>query len=202
MAWKPDYATAAELAEYVRTGTGEVADDAQLALAVHAASRAVDRFTHRQFGQSDAVEPRFYSARWSAYRDTWLVRIDDVMVAPDEVATNAGGDVWSVVPNPRLLDANAPAEGRPWTRLQLPSTVDAVPPDGVRVTARFGWVAVPDTIKEATLLQGSRLLARRDSPFGVAGSPDVGSELRLLARLDPDVEVMVAAYRRTAKQTG
>ena len=66
----------------------------------------------------------------------------------------------------------------------------------MKVTARWGWAAVPSTIKQATLLQASRLLARRDAPFGIAGSPDVGSEIRLLARVDPDVAVAVAPYRR------
>ena len=50
--------------------------------------------------------------------------------------------------------------------------------------------------QEATLLQASRLAARRDSPFGVAGSPDAGSEMRLLARVDPDVAVALEPYRR------
>ncbi|WP_027934561.1 head-tail connector protein [Amycolatopsis thermoflava] len=199
MAWQPDYASAAELAEYVRGD--ETVDGDELAVAVSAASRAIDEFTHRQFGQTD-VEQRFYTARWSAYRDTWLVRIDDVMVVPTEVATDPGDDTWTTVGNPRMLPRNAAAEGRPWTELQLPSTIGSIAVDGVRVTARFGWTEVPDTIKQATLLQASRLFARRDSPFGVAGSPDIGSELRLLAKLDPDVQVMVANYCRDRKRVG
>jgi hypothetical protein len=66
----------------------------------------------------------------------------------------------------------------------------------VRVTALWGWSAVPPAIEQATLLQASRLLIRRDSPYGVAGSPEAGTEIRLLARLDPDVDVAVAPYRR------
>jgi hypothetical protein len=66
----------------------------------------------------------------------------------------------------------------------------------VQVTATWGWTAVPATIKKATLLQASRFYKRRDAPFGVAGSPDMGSEMRLLAKVDPDVEVMLGDYRR------
>ncbi|MPY55452.1 hypothetical protein, partial [Streptomyces acidicola] len=88
MAWQPDYASAAELAEYVRGD--DTVDGDELAVAVSAASRAIDEFTHRQFGQTETTEQRFYTARWSAYRDTWLVRIDDVMVVPTEVATDPG----------------------------------------------------------------------------------------------------------------
>jgi hypothetical protein len=53
---------------------------------------------------------------------------------------------------------------------------------------------VPPTIKLATQLQASRWLKRRDAPFGIAGSPELGSELRLLAKLDPDVEVLLDGH--------
>lgn len=55
--------------------------------------------------------------------------------------------------------------------------------------------AVPVSIHFATLVQAARLVKRRDAPFGVVGSPEMGNELRLLARLDPDVEVLVANHR-------
>jgi hypothetical protein len=43
-------------------------------------------------------------------------------------------------------------------------------------------------------MQASRLLSRRDAPFGIAGSPEMGSEMRLLAKLDPDVDLLVQPY--------
>jgi hypothetical protein len=48
------------------------------------------------------------------------------------------------------------------------------------------------------MLQASRFYARRDSPYGVAGSPDLGSEVRLLSKVDPDVAVSLADYVRPA----
>jgi hypothetical protein len=53
----------------------------------------------------------------------------------------------------------------------------------------------PAPVKLACMLQASRLVKRRDSPFGVAGSPEFGSELRLLSKLDPDVENLLRPYR-------
>ena len=64
------------------------------------------------------------------------------------------------------------------------------------VTATFGWAAVPATIHNACLLQASRFFADRNMPHGIAGSPDLGNELRLLAKVHPDVEVMVTPYKR------
>jgi hypothetical protein len=49
--------------------------------------------------------------------------------------------------------------------------------------------------KLATLIQASRLFARRHAPFGVAGNPEVG-QLRLLERLDPDVAISVRPFAR------
>jgi len=60
----------------------------------------------------------------------------------------------------------------------------------------WGWSAVPVPVKEATYLQASRFHSRRDSPYGIAGSPDQGSELRLLSRVDPDVAVSLSDFVR------
>src|SRR5690606_31803660 len=99
-----------------------------------------------------------------------------------------------------LRPVNAVANGRPYEELVVHPSNEVQLSEleaGVRVHAQFGWTAVPTAIKQACLLQASRLLARRDSPYGVAGSPEAGSEVRLLARVDPDVEVALAPYKRS-----
>ena len=50
-------------------------------------------------------------------------------------------------------------------------------------------------IGQACLLQASRLLNRRMAPFGTVGGGEVGM-MFLRARLDPDVEVLLAPYRQ------
>ncbi|MBL8926321.1 MAG: hypothetical protein JNM77_08780 [Pseudonocardia sp.] len=202
MAWAPDYCTAEELAAFVRHGD---ATDARLALAIAAASRAVDKAARRQFGAVAAAEARYYTARWDALTSRWTVAIDDLMTTTDlAVAFDSDGDETyaDTITAHTLRNRNAAAEGRPWTELAILSTSDVQPtdaPDAVRVTAVWGWSAVPDAVKQATLLQASRLLVRRDSPYGVAGSPEAGTEIRLLERLDPDVAVVLAPYRRRRK---
>lgn len=61
---------------------------------------------------------------------------------------------------------------------------------------------IPAEIKLACLIQASRLVTRKDAPFGIAGSPDVGSEMRLLAKLDPDVQVLVRPHKSWWGATG
>jgi len=205
MAWAPDYCTEDELKAFVRIA--DDLDDDQVALAVTAASRAVDQATGRQFGLvADFVEARTYVPRYDARRLCWTVDIDDLMTTSGmEVAFDEDGDgTFSAdITDYVLRPSNAALEGRPWTELVVRAT-SAVQPSGpdesVRVTACWGWTSVPSAVKEATLLQASRLLARRDSPYGVAGSPDAGSEVRLLARVDPDVAVALRLYRRRGRR--
>lgn len=197
MPWMPDYATAVELRDYLRISDG--ADDVALASAVGAASRAIDQACNRQFGLVAAPEARYYTA---SYDRSWVVPIDDLMTTVGMlVATDPVGDLgWTGNVTPTVLwPPNAAPNARPWTALAAGASGVVQPTNaehGVRVTARWGWTAVPAVVKTATLLQASRLFARRDAPFGIAGSVESGSEMRLLARIDPDVKVLVRPYER------
>lgn len=188
MAWAPSYVEVDDLADFVRIDDND--DDAQLALAIAAASRAIDRLCRRQFGLVAAPEARYYRPRWDRRRCAYVVDTDDLMTVTGLLVDD------EAVASPVLLPRNAAANGRPWTTLELGTTT---PASEVEVTARWGWTAIPDTVKEACLLQGSRVFARRGAPFGIAGSPDSGSEMRLLAKVDPDVAVSLEDYRRKAR---
>lgn len=199
MAWAPDYCTAEELAEFI--SVQDDLDDAVMARAITAASRAIDQETGRQFGLVDVAEARYYTARYDLGSARWVADIDDLMATPVSVGYDDARDntYSTAITGGIYVPRNAASMGRPWTQLQLlpgaTSTLGTFP-DGVRVTARWGWTTVPTTIVEATLLQSSRLVQRRYSPYGVAGSLRDGSELRLMSKLDPDVVVSVRPYRR------
>lgn len=201
MTWAPDYVTSEDLAAYVRVV--DDLDNAQMGLAIAAASRAIDRCTRRQFGRVVVAEARTFTAYYNQARDRWLVPIDDLMTDEDlAVAWDSDGDesYSAEVVAYGLRPANAAQIERPWEELAiLPSSAVSVDDtdNAVQVTARWGWSEVPSAITQACLLQASRILARRDSPFGIAGSPTMGSEMRLLAKVDPDVEVALRPYRRT-----
>jgi hypothetical protein len=193
MAWKPDYATTAELKAFARITHTD--SDAQVAIAVTAASRAIDEHCNRQFGIVATAEERLYTAQARTDRGRWVVDIDDLMTTTALVVEVAGDALTGYTLEPR----NAAAEGKPWTRLVVDEDATVLPAGDeyeIAITASWGWTAVPTAVKQATLLQGSRFLSRRDSPYGVAGSPDIGSELRLLARVDPDVAVALRGFTR------
>jgi hypothetical protein len=194
MAWAPDYVTLAAQKTYTRIG--DAVDDADLAVAITAASRAIDDHCNRQFGQVAAPELRRYTARPDYDRGVWVVDIDDL-----DDATGLTVTIGGVAVTPYTLEpVNAVLEGKVWTRLVVDPT-SAVLPTGAEnelsITVKWGWTTVPVPVALAARLQTDRFAARRDSPYGVAGSPDQGgSELRLLARVDPDVGVSLRGYRR------
>jgi hypothetical protein len=193
--WKPDYVTATDVAGYLRVD--DAVDNVQFAMWATAASRAIDRKTNRQFGQLAAPAARTYR-RTPVYDPTtglFLLEIDDVQDATgllvNGVAYASSGAV--------LLPDNAPADGLPWTRLgMLTWPVPSTPGMAITnvLTARWGWTAVPAQVPAAAYLQCARWNARRDSPYGIAGSPEQGGQLRLLARLDPDVATTLAGLSR------
>lgn len=203
MAWQPTYATKAEYKVRNQDGTGATTDDVLIDGCLAAASRVVDAVCHRQFGNTEAGTVRYYPAEWvpssSGFRH-WRVRSED-FTALTAAALDLDGDetfgyaltVADLVKLPR----NASADGYPWVELTLPSGSTYYPTRAhpiVKLTGTWGWSAVPATVKEATLLQAARFVWRRDAPAGVAGSPEVGSEVRLLAVADPDVRVMLNRY--------
>lgn len=193
MAWAPDYVSVDELKAYLRIA--DTVDDDELAIIVAAASRAIDDHTNRQFGKVAAAEQRLYTARYDYERRRWVIDIDDLMTTTDLVILVGGVALTGYRKEP----VNAAAKGRPWTRLVVDQD-SAVIPTGeeyeVAGTAIWGWTATPATVKLAARLQSSRFHSRRDSPYGIAGSPDAGSEMRLLSRVDPDVGVSLRSYMR------
>lgn len=201
MTWAPDYATTTELAAFARIE--DSADAAQQGKAIAAASRAIDEHTHRQFGQVPAAEPRLYTARWSTSRGAWVVPIDDLMTMTGfALAADRDGDgVFETVLTAAavLRPHNAAQEGRPWTEVLIRPTSSAQPTGdngAVQGIGRWGWSAIPLAVNEACLMQANRLMFRRDAPHGIAGSPQNGAELRMLARLDPDVVTHLKNYNR------
>lgn len=203
MAWHPDYLDAEELKSALVIA--DEVDDVEIGVAITAASRAIDHFTGRQFGKDDEGAIRYYPAR--ALGASGAVEIDDLMdttglvVKVDE--NNDGSFALTLGIDDvagqgfRLYPLNAAADGRPWTEIRgLGGRTFPQRPRAVEVTAAFGWAAVPALVKQAALIQAARFFKRKDAPFGVAGSPDTGSEMRLLARLDPDVEMLLATVRR------
>lgn len=187
MSLYPDYCTKAEVKALL--GITDTVDDTAIDLAITAASRAIDGWCLRQFGSATAQTREYpITGRTVAIED--VTSVTSVAVRPEwdttETALTSGTDY-------RLGPRNAAHKAQPYTSVTLANDyTDSV----LKVTGTVGWTAVPAAVKQACQIQAIRFFKRPLSPFGVAGSPDVGSELRLQAKVDPDVQVLLQRYRR------
>lgn len=181
-------------------GIDDIQDDTSLEAAIMAASRMVDDYTGRFFykdGTTGAPVTRYYTAQ-----DWWTTNVDDIIYI-SEIATDDNFDqlyttVWATS-DYMVEPVNNPRRGWPWTRL-LAIGAYIFPfnlPQSVRVKGVWGWSSVPQEVQMATKIQAARLFVRRQSPFGIAGSPDIGT-VRLGSRLDPDVEVLLRPFRKVS----
>jgi hypothetical protein len=184
MTWAPDYTTVDRLQSYLST------DDLEFLQAyLSTASRNVDDHCNRQFGQVDVPEQRVYrNPVWDRARCRWVYTIDDLHDLTGFAVEDATG---TAITDHEFEPDNALVKGKPYERL-----LTARDAGSIRVTGLWGWSAVPSAVEMGLLLQASRLDARRNSPFGVAGSPQEGAEVRLLAQLDPDFRTALKPYRR------
>ncbi|MCV7039697.1 phage gp6-like head-tail connector protein [Mycolicibacterium moriokaense] len=171
----------------------------ELALACESASRAIDKACNRQFGLVSSPEARWYTAEW--YRDRWLITIDDLMTITGLVVELENGDD---ITEYKLTPINAAPTGRPWTRIEVSPSSAVQPngtPHGVKVTAKYGWTAVPNAIKQATLIQGARFYDRRENVGGMLTKQHVddveyGWAANAGQELDSDVALSLSGYRR------
>lgn len=194
-----DYCTLAQLKAALRI-TDEV-DDTQLELAIDSASRFVDQHCERSFPVASGTATRDYvpSGRYAPLDIDDATSIVEVRIDDDLDGTFA--DVLASIdyqPEP----VNGLVGGQAWPYTTLRPFEDGYWPldyhghrATVRVKATYGWPAVPDAVRQATVLQASRLFSRYDSPLGVAGWGDMGV-MRVSYRVDPDVAMLLAPYRR------
>jgi hypothetical protein len=170
-------------------------DDQMIETAIESASRMIDGYSARTFYNSGTAVRNF------AATDDLNCIIDDAISVTTVESTDEIGDTyiqWKLT-DYQLEPLNARSDGlyMPYTGIRAVNdyTFPVVDQQAlVRVTATWGWPAVPVAIKQATIIQASRLFKRLDSPLGVAGFGDMGA-IRVGRYLDPDVEQLVMPYR-------
>lgn len=163
--------------------------------AIRSASRMIDDRAGRRFWLDAAVSSRRLKASDAYLDDNGELHfgVPDIGVADGLVVEEYTTGAWVAIDSDDYdTDPDtAPGDGRPITDLYglpgwLPST------GRIRVTARWGWPSVPESIVQATVLLASRLYRRKDSPQGVLGNAEWGA-IRV-SRMDPDVESLVAPF--------
>lgn len=197
------YATVAQLREQFRDDDS-ILDTTQLQRALDATSEAVDRFTCRRFTLDASATARVYRVENPV--EAW---VDDIASTTGLVVETdpAGSGTWSqawTTSDYQLEPLNAQADGGAYAWWVIAATDSLTFPwhnrrVGLRVTARWGWSAVPEQVVEATLLKAASLFKRRDAPFGVLGFSDVG--VVRIGRQDPDVVALLNPFVKVTPST-
>lgn len=170
--------------------------DAVLEREIEAASRAIDEFCGRHFYQEAAT--RYYTPE-----HTDGIDIDDIYSASITLLTDTNGDgtfdyTWTAT-DYNLYPYN-PRTGRPYTRIETtPVTSVGFPRvrKGVKLTASFGWSAVPAPINQACVMLAQRLHKRNATILGQAAASAVGTISLKIPGIDPDVRMLLLDYRRS-----
>lgn len=188
-----EYGTLAALRKRVGAEAADSSRDDELASALAAASRGIERATGRRFWLDDTPTVRVYrlAGRVVCEPDGELLLVDDIGDVADLVVETGSGTSWAAVTAYETQPENALADGQPVTSL-LRSGTWGIGTARIRVTAKHGWPAVPDDITEASLIQATRLYKRKDSPEGIIGSAEWG--VRNLSRRDPDVWNLIEPF--------
>jgi hypothetical protein len=193
MAITQGYATLAEVKASLRI-TDNV-DDSLLETAIESASRLIDGFTARSFSNAGTAVRNF------AATDAINLIIDDAITVTKVESTDEIGDTYTewAATDYQLEPVNSRADGlySPYTSIRAVNTYAWPVVDYqalVKITGTWGWSSVPTAVKQACVIQSSRLFKRLDSPLGVAGFGDMGA-IRVGRYLDPDVEQLLMPYR-------
>jgi hypothetical protein len=191
-----EYGDIATLKSMMDMASADTTANALLTQALASASRGIDRITGRRFWlDEDPVQRTFNpQGRTQCQVSGELLLVDDIGSIAGLVVETGSGDVWTPVTDFETSPDNALLDGRPVTALRLLNGCWGTRTTRVRITAKWGWPAVPEEIVQAALIQASRLYKRKDSPEGVMGNAEWGTVR--LSRHDPDVMALLAPFQR------
>ena len=165
------YATLEEL--MLVLGVRDTVDDTKATIALNGASRQIDAHCGRRFWQDSTVKVRTFRAD-----DSTCCTVDDIstttglIVKIDDGYTGAFATTLTLTTHYVLEPLNAAAETPVWPYTEIvivDGTGGYFPTSarpGVQVTAKFGWPAVPDDVKEACLIQAHMLFKAGDAALG------------------------------------
>jgi len=171
-------------------------DERTMEQVIEGASRAIEAFCGRRFYV--VSETRYYTPE--ANDELFVDDLTEITtLQTDEDGDRTYETTWATT-DYDLLPLNAALESKPYTRIEVTPEGNYWFPQGlaksVKIVGKFGYADRPPAqVREACLLQCERLWKRKDAPFGVAGSPELGT-MRLIPELDPDVKFMLQPLAR------
>jgi len=193
------YCTLAEIKAGMTSGMGS-SQDVTIERVVTAVSRSIDKYCRRWFYGISGT--RYYTPI-----DSRVVDINDLGTSGSlTITTDEDGD--------RTYETSwASTDYDLWPYNDAPYVEVHVTPQGnnawpvgvaksVKIAGVFGYqngtsASAPKDVREACIVQSTRIFHRKDNPYGVAGNAEMGQLLQI-TKLDPDVQLMLEPYRKRA----
>lgn len=171
-----DYITLAEFKD--RVGSSSAVKDVRILEHIAAASRKIDAICHRTFGAHDgAATARYF--RPTGCDTVWIDDASEITtVEVDDADTGSYATSWATTDyetDPANGIGPNGLAGWPVTTLRAVGTLwfpTCNRRRPIKVTAKWGWTAVPDAVKEAAYLLTNRLSYEVAVPGGVT-APNV-----------------------------
>ena len=189
------YTSQALVKAYLGIPSSTSSENTAIDNAIAAADAEIDQITGRTF-----VVPSGATDKTFIPYDDYTLYVDDVaqltgLVVKEDTSLDGTYDTTLTITTDYVVDGNsAPyrvikrVDGDMWPR-------DRYGRPTVEVTAFYGYaMAVPDQIKQCSLVIAARLYQRRSSPLGFqAGSVDVG--FVRISRTDPEVIALLRGLK-------
>ena len=189
------YTDLATVRSYLGIPSSDSSQTAAINAAIAASDKEIDQITGRTF-----VVPSGATAKTFIPYDDYTLYVDDVaqltgLVVKEDTNLDGTYDTTLTITTDYVVDGNnAPyrvikrVDGDTWPR-------DRYGRATCQVTAFYGYgMAVPDQIKQCSLVIAARLYQRRSSPLGFqAGSVDVG--FVRISRTDPEVIALLRGLK-------
>jgi hypothetical protein len=188
------------------TGT---AQDNNIDTAIDSACRLIDSICGRKFSQDESVVVKTFTPKSSIYLDTpdistttgLIVKLDDNDDGTFETTLILNTDYIVEPTNPRVIKiTGGTTYYEPYNKITILDTrsserFDPSIKNNIEITAKWGYSAVPEDIKTATLIQALRYFKRKDTPFNTYGDINTGVS-ELFSRLDPDVQTILKGHKK------
>lgn len=191
------YCTLAQVKDDQALKQSGTSNDGIIELTINAVSRAIENYCGRRF--YPVTEIRYYTSEMSD-----MIFVDDI--ATDSgltLATDNDGDrtyetAWAST-DYDLLPANAVLEGQPYNMISIAPQGKNVFPGtkkGVKITASFGFPAIPHPVNRACVMQTIRIFQRYKTMLGVSSATAFGTLTVQVPAFDSDVCMLLDPYVR------
>lgn len=199
------YATLVQIKDVSRLNIPDTTDDTALEGVITAISRAIDNECGRYFYKSStgSTDTRYFTPQ-----EATRVFVGDFVSVTALYTDNLSGDrtypfTWSSTDYDLWpYDAASMSEQEPYRFIETtPQGVYKFPAGlakGLKLTAVYGWPAVPSAITEACLLWSMRMFKRFKTPLGISAMTALGEMQSKVPPPDPDVLFLLKNYKVVA----